>query len=173
MLIIGTIIGWVLWIFLLVLFARMILSWIPVLVRDWQPRGPMLVVAEVIYSVTDPPLRALRKVLKPVRIGNMMLDLAFIGLAIGVSILMQLNRAVFFRAIALRSSAALRSPFRGYRSSLLGRALDRSFVVVRRTERRVLPTPPHSRSRGHALRTATCPSSRCSHHVRRQGCSLG
>jgi YggT family protein len=96
MFIIGTIIGWVLWIFLLVLFARMILSWIPVLVRDWQPRGPMLVVAEVIYSVTDPPLRALRRVLKPVRIGNMMLDLAFIGLAIGVSILMQVNRAVFF-----------------------------------------------------------------------------
>jgi YggT family protein len=96
MFIIGTVIGWVLWIFLLVLFARMILSWIPVLVRDWQPRGPMLVVAEVIYSVTDPPLRALRNVLKPVRIGNMMLDLAFIGLAIGVSILMQVNRAVFF-----------------------------------------------------------------------------
>ena len=96
MFIIGTIIGWVLWVFLLVLFARMILSWIPVLVREWQPRGPMLVVAEVIYSVTDPPLRALRKVLKPVRIGNMMLDLAFIGLAIGVSILMQVNRAVFF-----------------------------------------------------------------------------
>ena len=96
MFIIGTIIGWVLWIFLLVLFGRMILSWIPVLVREWQPRGPMLVVAEVVYSVTDPPLRALRKVLKPVRIGNMMLDLAFIGLAIGVSILMQVNRAVFF-----------------------------------------------------------------------------
>ena len=96
MFIIGTIIGWVLWIFLLVLFARMILSWISVLVRDWQPRGPMLVVAEVIYSVTDPPLRALRRVLKPARIGNMMLDLAFIGLAIGVSILMQVNRAVFF-----------------------------------------------------------------------------
>jgi len=96
MFIIGSIIGWVLWIFLLVLFARMILSWIPVLVRDWQPRGPMLVVAEAIYSITDPPLRALRKVLKPVRIGNMMLDLAFIGLAIGVSILMQVNRAVFF-----------------------------------------------------------------------------
>jgi YggT family protein len=96
MFIIGTVIGWVLWVFLLVLFARMILSWIPVLVREWQPRGPMLVVAEVIYSVTDPPLRALRKVLKPVRIGNMMLDLAFIGLAIGVSVWMQVNRAVFF-----------------------------------------------------------------------------
>ena len=58
------IIDWVLWIFLLVLFARMILSWVPVLVRDWEPRGPMLVVAEVIYSITDPPLRLLRKVLR-------------------------------------------------------------------------------------------------------------
>jgi YggT family protein len=96
MAIIGTVIGSVLWIFLLILFARMILSWIPVLVREWQPRGPMLVVAEVIYSITDPPLRALRKVLKPVRIGNMMLDLAFIGLAIAVSILMRVNEAVFF-----------------------------------------------------------------------------
>jgi YggT family protein len=38
----------------------------------------------------------LRKVLKPVRVGNMMLDLAFIGLAILVSILMQINRSVFF-----------------------------------------------------------------------------
>ncbi len=92
MFIIGSIIQWVLWIFLLILFARMILSWVPVLVRDWQPRGPMLVVAELVYSVTDPPLRQLRKVLRPVRVGNMMLDLAFIGLAISVSILMQINR---------------------------------------------------------------------------------
>ena len=96
MYVVGNIIYWVLWIFLLVLFARMILSWVPVLVRDWQPRGPMLVVAEVVYSITDPPLRLLRKVLRPVRVGNMMLDLAFIGLAILVSILMQINNAVFF-----------------------------------------------------------------------------
>lgn len=96
MAIIGTVIGSVLWIFLLILFARMILSWIPVLVREWQPRGPMLVAAEIVYSITDPPLRVLRKVLKPVRVGNMMLDLAFIGLAIAVSILMRVNQAVFF-----------------------------------------------------------------------------
>ncbi len=87
MVVVGLIINWILWIFLLILFARMILSWVPVLVRDWEPRGPMLVFAEIIYSITDPPLRLLRKVLKPVRVGNMMLDLAFIGLAILVSIL--------------------------------------------------------------------------------------
>lgn len=92
--IVGSIIQWVLWIFLLVLFARMILSWIPVLVRDWEPRGPMLVFAEVIYSITDPPLKVVRKVLRPVRVGNVMLDLAFIGLAILVSILMQVNARI-------------------------------------------------------------------------------
>ena len=93
--IVGYIIGLVLEIFLFILFGRMILSWVPVLVRDWQPRGPLLVLAEVVYSVTDPPLRALRKVLKPVRVGNMSLDLAFIGLFLLVSILMQINRVVF------------------------------------------------------------------------------
>jgi YggT family protein len=95
MTIVGTIINGVLWIFLLVLFGRMILSWVPVLVRDWEPRGPLLVVAEVIYSITDPPLRALRKVLHPVRIGNMMLDLAFLALFILVSLLMRIVTAVF------------------------------------------------------------------------------
>ncbi len=94
MTIVGSIIDWVLWIFLLILFARMILSWVPVLVRDWEPRGPVLVAAEIVYSITDPPLRLLRKVLRPVRVGNMMLDLAFIGLAILVSILMRVNAAV-------------------------------------------------------------------------------
>jgi YggT family protein len=95
--VVGWIIDWILWVFLLILFARMILSWVPVLVRDWEPRGPMLVFAEVIYSITDPPLRLLRKVLKPVRIGSMMLDLAFIGLAIGVTILLEINERIFLR----------------------------------------------------------------------------
>ena len=95
--ILGSIIQWVLWVFLLILFARMILSWVPVLVRDWEPKGPMLVFAEIIYSITDPPLKLIRKVLRPVRVGNMMLDLAFIGLAIMVAILMQVNAALLLR----------------------------------------------------------------------------
>lgn len=97
MFIIGTIIYWILWVFLMILFGRMILSWVPVLVRDWQPRGPILVVAEAIYTVTDPPLRVLRKILPPVRLGNMMLDLAFLGLFILVSVLIKIDQIVFFR----------------------------------------------------------------------------
>ena len=93
MVLVGSLILVVLRIFLVFLFARRVLSWVPVLVRDWEPRGPLLVAAEFVYSVTDPPLRLLRKVLRPVRIGNMMLDLAFIGLFILVSILMRVNAA--------------------------------------------------------------------------------
>jgi YggT family protein len=92
-LIVGSIIQWALSLFLLILFARMVLSWVPVLVRDWEPHGPILIIAEIVYSITDPPLRMLRKVLRPVRVGNMMLDLAFIGLFILVSILRQINAA--------------------------------------------------------------------------------
>jgi YggT family protein len=95
MLIAGTIIYWLLSLYLLVLFARMILSWIPLLVRDWHPRGALLVIAEAIYTVTDPPLRLLRKLLRPIRIGNIMLDLAFIGLYVVVIIAIRVNSAVF------------------------------------------------------------------------------
>jgi len=96
MYIVGIVISYALSFYLIILFARMILSWVPVLVRDWEPRGPMLVAAELVYSATDPPLRMLRKVLPPVRVGNMMLDLAFIGLIIVIYIL----RAVTFRVFA-------------------------------------------------------------------------
>jgi YggT family protein len=96
MYIIGRVILLLLSFYLIVLFARMILSWVPVLVRDWQPRGPLLVAAELVYSVTDPPLRMLRKVLRPVRIGNMMLDLAFIGLIIVIYIARAVTYTVFF-----------------------------------------------------------------------------
>ena len=96
MIIVGLVITWALSIFLMILFARMILSWVPVLIRDWQPRGPMLVAAELVYSATDPPLRLLRKVLPPVRVGNLMLDLAFIGLIIVIYILRAATTAIFF-----------------------------------------------------------------------------
>jgi YggT family protein len=95
--IVGLLILWVLRLFLVFLFARMILSWVPVLVRDWEPRGAVLVAAELVYSVTDPPLRSLRKVLRPVRIGTVMLDLAFIGLFILVSLAMNVVVAIFLR----------------------------------------------------------------------------
>jgi YggT family protein len=81
-------IGLVLYLYLLVLFARLILSWVQVFSREWRPRGPVLVLAEAVYTLTDPPLRALRKVLPPLRIGGVALDLAFFVLVLIVYILL-------------------------------------------------------------------------------------
>lgn len=93
--IIGFVIGLLLQVYFIVLIARMVLSWVPVLVHGWEPRGPVLVVCEVIYSLTDPPLRLLRKVFRPVRIGTFAFDIAFLVLLIALSVLMWLNRLVF------------------------------------------------------------------------------
>jgi len=56
-------IGFLLWLFLLFLIGRLIFDWVQVFARDWRPRGVLLVVAEAIYTVTDPPLRFLRRLI--------------------------------------------------------------------------------------------------------------
>ncbi len=69
-------------IFLLLLFIRVVFDWVQVFARDWRPRGAALVVAEATYTVTDPPLRALRRVIPPLSLGTFRLDLAFLVLVI-------------------------------------------------------------------------------------------
>lgn len=64
-------------IFFVLLIGRVVIDWIQVLAREWRPRGVVLVIAEAIYSVTDPPLRALRRVVPPLRLGQVQIDLAF------------------------------------------------------------------------------------------------
>lgn len=80
----------VLFLFFLALIGRLVFDWVQVFARDWSPRGPLLVVAEGIYSVTDPPLKALRKVIPSLTIGGMRIDLSFLVLMIIVSVLMNL-----------------------------------------------------------------------------------
>ncbi|WP_026181082.1 YggT family protein [Demetria terragena] len=75
-----------LYLFLILLIARLVLEWVQVLARDWQPRGVVLVVAEVVYTATDPPLKALRRVIPPLRIGQISLDLGFLILMLAVTL---------------------------------------------------------------------------------------
>ena len=63
--------------YILVLLGRLVFDWVQVFARDWRPKGVVLVIAEVVFSLTDPPLHALRRIIKPVRLGNIQLDLAF------------------------------------------------------------------------------------------------
>jgi YggT family protein len=88
--IIRSILYFIVLIFFIFLIGRLILDWIRVFARDWRPRGVMLVIAEAIYSVTDPPLKALRRVLPPLTIGQVQIDLAFIVIFLIVSLLLSL-----------------------------------------------------------------------------------
>ena len=64
-------------VYILLLLARLILEYIPMFNREWRPRGFGLVLAELVFSVTDPPLRFFRRLLPPLRLGPVALDLGF------------------------------------------------------------------------------------------------
>ena len=83
---VGQILVLILWLFFVLLIARLVLDYVQMFARSWRPTGPLLVVAEVVYTITDPPLRALRKVIPPLRIGSVSLDLSFLVLIVLVQI---------------------------------------------------------------------------------------
>lgn len=72
--------------FVITMLIRLVFDWIQVFARDWKPRGVGLVVAEAVYTVTDPPLRWLRRRIRPLRIGGVALDVAFLLVMIACSI---------------------------------------------------------------------------------------
>ena len=67
-----------LWVFIALLWIRFVVDWVQVFARNWAPTGFLLVVLEVVYSATDPPIKALRRVVPPLRIGSIAIDLSFI-----------------------------------------------------------------------------------------------
>ena len=79
-------------VYLVLLIVRLIFSWIQVYARDWHPTGILLVVAEGVYSATDPPLRLLRRYIPTLRLGNVALDLSFMLLFLVVYVLWQVAR---------------------------------------------------------------------------------
>ena len=80
---------YVLWLYLLLLIGRLIISWIQAFSRDWHPTGVILVIAEAVYTATDPPLRLLRRYIPTVRLGTVALDLSFMVLFFVVIFAMQ------------------------------------------------------------------------------------
>jgi len=85
-----------LWFFIALLWIRFVVDWVQIFARQWTPHGVLLVVLEVIYSITDPPIKALRRVIPPLRIGSISLDLSFLIVMIGAYVLLQVNRQIFF-----------------------------------------------------------------------------
>ncbi|MDO8310201.1 MAG: YggT family protein [Actinomycetota bacterium] len=84
---VGQVLATVLWLYWLVMIGRLVLDFVQVFARSWQPTGVLLLIAEAIYTITDPPIRLVRKVVPPLRIGSIQFDLAFLIVLVGLQIL--------------------------------------------------------------------------------------
>ena len=91
----GQVIEGLLWFFIALLWIRFVVDWVQVFARSWTPTGPALVVLEIVYSITDPPVKALRRVIPPLRLGTIALDLSFLIVLISAYVLLQINRSIF------------------------------------------------------------------------------
>lgn len=74
--------------FVVALLVRVIYDVVQMVAREWRPQGLALVAAEVVYTTTDPPLKAVRRVIPPLRFGGMALDLAFLLVMLSAWILL-------------------------------------------------------------------------------------
>ena len=81
--------------FIWLLWIRFIVDWVQVFARSWTPSGPLLVVLEIVYSITDPPIKALRRVIPPLRIGQIALDLSFLIVIIAAYLLRTVVERLF------------------------------------------------------------------------------
>lgn len=73
----GTILSIALRIFVFALWARFVLDWVMVLNRRFRPRGIVAVLVDFVYTFTDPPIRMFRRILPPIRLGQISLDLGW------------------------------------------------------------------------------------------------
>ncbi len=81
---------YLLFFFWLLLTARVVVELVRAFAREWRPAGGVAVTLETIYTVTDPPVRLVRRLIPTVRIGSVGLDLSIMVLLLVVFILMQL-----------------------------------------------------------------------------------
>ncbi len=75
---VGSLIAFVLQLFIISLFARVILDYIRIFSPSWRPRGVILAIAEAVYAITDPIMRFVRRFIPPLRIGPVAIDISFI-----------------------------------------------------------------------------------------------
>lgn len=88
-----TILYFLLLLYFFVMWGRFALDIVQAYNRSWRPRGGLLVVSEVVYTLTDPPIRAVRKALPPLRMGPVALDFGWTIVMLVVIIAMTIARA--------------------------------------------------------------------------------
>jgi YggT family protein len=89
-----TILYFLLLLYFFVMWGRFALDIVQAYNRSWRPRGGLLVLSEVVYTVTDPPIRTVRKALPPLRMGPVALDFGWTIVMLVVIIAMTIARAL-------------------------------------------------------------------------------
>lgn len=85
---------WALQIYFWLLFARFLVDLVLSANPVWRPRGLILILVELVLTVTDPPLKFARRFIKPTRVGSISLDFAWTAVLIAVSLLQSILRAL-------------------------------------------------------------------------------
>lgn len=101
------ILGWFGWglsvlinLYMMVLFARVILDWSQFFARGWRPTGILLVVANVLYALTDPPIHWIGRYVPPLRVGGgMAIDVGFMVLFLVLIITQRLANVLYFMSL--------------------------------------------------------------------------
>ena len=94
MTLVGQVLGFVLQIFFYLMIARFIAELVMSFNRSWRPSGLLLPVLDITYSITDPPLKFVRRFVPPIQLGGISLDLAWTIVLFGVLILQGFARAL-------------------------------------------------------------------------------
>jgi YggT family protein len=81
-------------IFRLVLLGRIILDWVRVMNPNFRPKGLVLILSELAYTLTDWAIKPISKVLKPIRMGGGYLDLSVLALFVVLIVLEALLRTI-------------------------------------------------------------------------------
>ena len=81
---------YLLFIYWLLLLARLVVELVRTFAREWRPTGVTVVIIEVVFTATDPPIKALRRILPPIPLGPVRLDLSLMIVMIVVLVAMQI-----------------------------------------------------------------------------------
>ena len=96
MTVVGKVLLFALQIFFWLMLIRLVFDWVQVFARSWAPKGPVLVLLEIVYSVTDPPIMFIRRFVPPLRIGSVAIDTSFLIVLVIVYLLQALVVRIFF-----------------------------------------------------------------------------
>lgn len=93
---ITAIVYYALLIFVFAMWGRLIFDFVQAFIRSWRPRGVILVIVNIIYTLTDPPLKVVRRFIRPVSFGAISLDFGWTVVMLGAIFAMYIVEMIQF-----------------------------------------------------------------------------